>query len=41
MIKKGRLWGMLCIGCFVFLFMSVSTGSEMGTIKGGRYKYCR
>ena len=25
MIKKGRLWGMLCIGCFVVLFMSVRT----------------
>ena len=25
MIKKERLWGLLCIGCFVFLFMSVST----------------
>lgn len=38
MIKKGRLWGMLCIGCFVFLFMSVSTKAATPVQRWGQLK---
>ena len=38
MIKKGRLWGMFCIGCFVFLFMSVSTKAATPVQRWGQLK---
>lgn len=38
MIKKGRLWGLLCIGCFAFLFMSVSTKAATPVQRWGQLK---
>lgn len=38
MIKKGRLWGLLCIGCFAFLFMSVSTKAATSVQRWGQLK---
>ena len=37
-MKKRRLWGLLCIGCFVFLFMSVNTKAATPVQKWGQLK---
>ena len=37
-MKKRRLWGLFCIGCFVFLFMSVNTKAATPVQKWGQLK---